>query len=157
MRQEVLSTQVQVFNQVPVIDVSPLFSSDSAQIAAVAEQIRQASVEVGFFYVKAHNISPELLDAVQVCSKYFFSLPESLKRSIQVNQAHRGYVPFAQTTQPGRKFSDLKESFNFAYPFAADDPFVLEGKTLIGINQWPEGECLKTSPINSSIVYYTLL
>ena len=140
MRQEVLSTKGQVFNQVPVIDVSPLFSSDSAQIAAVADQIRQASVEIGFFYVKAHNISPELLDSVQVCSKYFFSLPESLKRSIQVNQAHRGYVPFAQTTQPGRKFADLKESFNFAFPFAADDPLVLEGKTLIGLNQWPESE-----------------
>ena len=140
MRQEVLSNQEQVFNKVPVIDVSPLFSSDTVQIAGVAEQIRQASVEIGFFYVKAHNISPELLDAVQVASKYFFSLPESLKRSILVNEAHRGYVPFAQTTQPGRKFADLKESFNFAFPFTAGDPLVSEGKTLIGLNQWPEGE-----------------
>jgi isopenicillin N synthase-like dioxygenase len=140
MRQEVLSNQEQIFNQVPVIDVSPLFSSDTAQIATVAEQIRRASVEIGFFYVKDHNISPELLDAVQVASKYFFSQPESLKRSILVNEAHRGYVPFAQTTQPGRKFADLKESFNFAFPFTADDPLVSEGKTLIGLNQWPENE-----------------
>ena len=140
MSQEVLFTQDQGSNQVPVIDVSPLFSSDTAQIAVVAEQIRQASVEIGFFYVKAHNIPPELLDAVQIASKYFFSLPESCKRSIQVNQAHRGYVPFAQTKQPGRKFADLKESFNFAFPFTADDPLVLEGKTLIGLNQWPKDE-----------------
>ena len=49
-------------------------------------------------------------------------------------------MPFAQTTQPGRKFADLKESFNFAFPFTADDPLVSEGKTLIGLNQWPEGE-----------------
>jgi isopenicillin N synthase-like dioxygenase len=140
MRQEVLFNQDQDPDQVPVIDVSPLFSSDTARITAVAEQIRQASVNIGFFYVKAHNISPELLDAVQMASKYFFSLPESVKRSIQVNQAHRGYVPFAQTTQPGRKFADLKESFNFAFPFTADDPLVLEGKTLIGLNQWLEGE-----------------
>lgn len=140
MRQEVLSNQEQVSNQVPVIDVSPLFSSDTAQIATVAEQIRRASVDIGFFYVKAHNISTELLDSVQVASKYFFSLPELLKRSILVNEAHRGYVPFAQTTQPGRKFADLKESFNFAFPFTADDPLVSEGKTLIGLNQWPEGE-----------------
>ena len=140
MRQEVSSNKEQVSKQVPVIDVSPLFSSDMAQRSAVAEQIRQASVEIGFFYVKAHNISAELLDSVQIASKYFFSLPESLKRSILVNGAHRGYVPFAQTTQPGRKFADLKESFNFAFPFTADDPLVLEGKTLIGLNQWPEGE-----------------
>ena len=97
MRQEVLLNQDIGSNQVPVIDVSPLFSSDTVQIAAVAEQIRRASVEIGFFYVKAHNISPELLDAVQVCSKYFFSLAEPLKRSIQVNQAHRGYVPVSYT------------------------------------------------------------
>lgn len=140
MRQEVLSNNEQISNRVPVIDVSPLFSSDSTRIASVADQIRQAAIEIGFFYVKSHNISQELLDAVQVASKYFFSLPEALKRSIQVNQAHRGYVPFAQTTQPGRKFADLKESFNFAYPFTADDLLALKGKTLIGPNQWPEGE-----------------
>ena len=31
-------------------------------------------------------------------------------------------MPFAQTTQPGRKRPDLKESFNFAYPFTPGAP-----------------------------------
>ena len=139
MRQEV-STEGRVFKQVPLIDVSALFSSDAGQVARVVEQVRQAAIEVGFFYVKGHKVSPQLLDAVQLASKYFFSFSDVRKRSVLVNQAHRGYVPFAQTTQPGRSIADLKESFNFAFPFAEDDPLVLAGKTLIGLNQWPEGE-----------------
>lgn len=139
MRQEV-STEGRVFKQVPLIDVSALFSSDAGQVARVVEQVRQAAIEVGFFYVKGHEVSPQLLDAVQLASKYFFSFSDVRKRSVLVNQAHRGYVPFAQTTQPGRSIADLKESFNFAFPFAEDDPLVLAGKTLIGLNQWPEGE-----------------
>jgi isopenicillin N synthase-like dioxygenase len=49
-------------------------------------------------------------------------------------------VPFAQTTQPGRRHPDLKESFNFAYPFRPGDPELSAGRTLVGLNQWPAGE-----------------
>lgn len=128
------------FDSIPVIDVSPLFGADAAAAHRVAAEIRQASTDVGFFYVKGHNVGPDLVSAMLMAAKYFFLLPEERKRAILVNSAHRGYVPFAQTTQPGRKRADLKESFNFAYPFPADDPEVLAGRSLVGVNQWPAGE-----------------
>ncbi len=125
---------------IPVIDVSPLADPGSAAARRVADEIRRASVEIGFFYVCRHGVSADLVRATLMAAKYFFALPDERKRSIQVNRAHRGYVPFAQTLQPGVKRADLKESFNFAFPFAADDPDVLAGKSLIGVNQWPAGE-----------------
>jgi isopenicillin N synthase-like dioxygenase len=128
------------FGRIPVIDVAPLFESDAHAARRVADQICNASVEVGFFYVTGHNVSRDLMQAMFMASKYFFGLPEETKRSILVNRAHRGYVPFAQTTQPGRKRADLKESFNFAFPFPQDDPEVEAGRSLIGVNQWPPGE-----------------
>jgi isopenicillin N synthase-like dioxygenase len=128
------------FDSIPVIDVAPLFGGDASALQHVANRIRQASVDVGFFYVSGHNVTRDLLRAMLMASKYFFALPEETKRAIVVNSAHRGYVPFAQTTQPGRKRADLKESFNFAFPFAADDPELLAGRSLIGLNQWPPGE-----------------
>jgi isopenicillin N synthase-like dioxygenase len=128
------------FDRIPVVDVAPLFGSDVTAAQSVAGEIRQAAVDVGFFYVSGHNVGRDLMSAMWMASKYFFLLPEQVKRTIAVNSAHRGYVPFAQTTQPGRKHADLKESFNFAYPFGADDPEVLAGRSLIGLNQWPAGE-----------------
>ncbi|MFO1080386.1 MAG: 2-oxoglutarate and iron-dependent oxygenase domain-containing protein [Reyranellaceae bacterium] len=128
------------FKEVPVIDVGALFDGSEAAARRVAAEIRRASIEVGFFYVRGHNVPRDLLRALLMGAKYFFAQPEAHKRQIQVNAAHRGYVPFAQTTL-GRAYKpDLKESLNFAFPFRADDPYVQEGRPLIGLNQWPAGE-----------------
>ena len=128
------------FTSIPVIDISPLYGDDIAGARAVAADIRRASVEAGFFYIRGHHMPPDLMRATLMASKFFFSRPEAEKRAIQVNGAHRGYVPFAQTTLGRQYKADLKESFNFAFPFTVDDPDVLAGKPLIGVNQWPQGE-----------------
>lgn len=128
------------FRRIPVVDVSGLAGSDPAAVERVAAEIRRASIEVGFFYVRGHNVPRDLVRATLLAAKYFFALPDATKRGIVVNAAHRGYVPFAQTTQPGRKHPDLKESFNFAYPFSRQDLEDLAGRVLIGSNQWPAGE-----------------
>lgn len=126
------------FHSVPVIDVAPLFDGTTQAARAVAAEIRRASVEVGFFYVKGHNVPARLMQDMLAAAKAFFARPEEQKRRIQVNKAHRGYVPFAQTTL-GRAYKpDYKESLNFAFPFAPDDPYLKDGKPLIGVNQWPD-------------------
>ena len=84
----------------------------------------------------------DLMRATQMAAKYFFLLPAATKREIVVNRAHRGYVPFAQTTLGRAYAADLKESFNVAFPFNADDPDVIAQKPLIGVNQWPAGDPL---------------
>jgi isopenicillin N synthase-like dioxygenase len=130
------------FQQVPIVDVAPLFTDDEAGVREAARAMRQAAVETGFFYVRGHNVSSTLMDATFLAAKYFFNLSEEVKRSIVVTPAtaHRGYMPFAQTRQPGVKRADLKESFNFAYPFASGDPALRSGCALVGVNQWPAGE-----------------
>jgi isopenicillin N synthase-like dioxygenase len=130
------------FESIPIIDVAPLFSGDAQARRQVAQAVRTASVQVGFFYVRGHNVSEDLMRATYLAAKYFFALPESVKRAIVVHgkSAHRGYMPFAQTKQPGVKRADLKESFNFAYPFTPEHPAMKSGHTLVGLNQWPAGE-----------------
>ena len=130
------------FRKVPNIDVAALFGSNDNEARVVADAIRTASIETGFFYVSGHNVSPALMDATFVAAKYFFGLPEEKKRTITVTSesAHRGYMPFAQTKQPGVKRADLKESFNFAFPFTPDHAAMSAGCKLIGLNQWLEGE-----------------
>ena len=120
-----------------MIDMAPLFSGSDSEARSVAAEIRRASIEVGFFYVRGHNVSQELMQDMLRAAQAFFARSEEWKCQIQVNSAHRGYVPFAQTTL-GRAYKpDLKESLNFAFPFKADDPYLEGGKPLIGLNQWP--------------------
>lgn len=132
------------FQSIPVIDVSALFGSDESSARKVAAEIRAASIETGFFYVKNTNITRDLMDAIYLAAKYFFALPEEAKQAIRVNSgsAHRGYLPFAQTLQPGKKIADLKESFNYAFPFTPGHPAMGQGHKLVGLNQWPEGEAV---------------
>jgi len=89
------------FTEIPVVDVAPLAGDDQAAKRDAAEAIRRASIDVGFFYVSGHAVPRHLVRATHLAAKYFFLLPDATKRSIIVNRAHRGYVPFAQTTQPG--------------------------------------------------------
>jgi isopenicillin N synthase-like dioxygenase len=134
------SSSLSEFQSVPIIDVAPLFDGSEAEARAVAAEIRRASIEVGFFYVRGHNVSQELMGDMLAAAKAFFARPEERKRQIQVNKAHRGYVPFAQTTL-GRAFKpDFKESLNFAFPFQAGDPYLADGRPLIGLNQWPSDD-----------------
>lgn len=137
------------FRRIAVVDVSALAGGNTAAVERVAAEIRRASIEVGFFYVSGHNVPRDLVRATLLAAKYFFLLPEATRRSILVNSAHRGYVPFAQTTQPGRKRPDLKESFNFAYPFTPQDLHELAGRALVGQNQWPAGEAVWRAVLES--------
>jgi len=131
------SSSLSEFQSVPLIDVAPLYNGSDAEAHAVAAEIRRASIEVGFFYVKGHDVPLQLMRDMLAAAKVFFARPETKKREIQVNKAHRGYVPFAQTTL-GRAFMpDLKESLNFAFPFQPGDPYLADNKPLIGLNQWP--------------------
>lgn len=128
------------FTSIPIIDVAPLYGADEAGARRVAAEIKRASTEVGFFYVSGHNVSRELMRAILAAAKEFFTFPEEMKNAIKVNAAHRGYVPYAQSTLDHAYAVDLKHSFNYAYPFKPDDPEVLAGKPLVGMNQWPQGK-----------------
>jgi isopenicillin N synthase-like dioxygenase len=128
------------FSHVPVVDIAGLSGADPATRRAIAARMRSAAIDVGFFYVRGHGVSSDLVRATRDAAKAFFARDEAAKRRIVINAAHRGYVPFAQTTLSGSSRTDLKESFNFAYPFAADDPEVLARRPLIGVNQWPAGD-----------------
>jgi isopenicillin N synthase-like dioxygenase len=85
-------------------------------------EIKRASIEVGFFYVTGHNASRPLMSGILDAARQFFKFPEQNRKAIKVNAAHRGYVPYAESTLDRKYAVDLKHSFNFAWPFKPDDP-----------------------------------
>ena len=69
-------------DEIPVIDVSGLEGGDDRQLRAVADQMVRAAEGVGFFYVRGHGVSRDMLDETYALSQTFFRSPDEVKDSV---------------------------------------------------------------------------
>jgi isopenicillin N synthase-like dioxygenase len=124
---------------IPVIDVSALASSDISGRRRVAAEIGAACRGIGFFYVAGHGIAPARIDATFAAARSFFAKPVAEKAALSIERSphNRGYVGLGGESLDPSKPADLKEAFNIGLEFPADDPEVLAGRPLRGLNQWP--------------------
>ncbi|MDU8361090.1 2-oxoglutarate and iron-dependent oxygenase domain-containing protein [Pseudomonas syringae group sp. J309-1] len=127
-------------NQLPIIDIAPLYSDDQIAWQDIARQIDQACREWGFFYIKGHPISAERLEQVVGTAQQFFALPQAEKLKIDITQSrhHRGYGAIATEQLDPNIPSDLKETFDMGFHLPADHPEVVAGKPLRGPNRHPD-------------------
>jgi len=82
-------------NEIPIIDISPIFNPSISSRLAVAAQLRAACITTGFFYVRNHGIPQALIDGVFEWGKRFFELEFEEKMEVYIgNTSHyRGYTP----------------------------------------------------------------
>lgn len=94
------------FTSIPIIDFADAYSPDVNARNAVAERIRKASIEVGFFYISNHGVSQELIDQVFSVTKQFFALPLEKKMELHISkhERHAGYIAVG-----GEKLQDHDE------------------------------------------------
>lgn len=128
------------FSEIPLIDVGPAFGS-GAGLEAVAEQVRDACIRVGFFYIRNHGVDDAIISETFAEARRFFALPLDDKMSIHVKNSpnFRGYTPLlGENTDPTAR-GDLHEAFDLGLDVAAGDPLMSSGTTLYGPNVWPQG------------------
>lgn len=123
---------------IPVINIGGLSSQRLDDRQAVAAIIRQASHEIGFFYISNHGVSDDLIARTLTETKRFFHLPLEVKN--QVSIAHspiaRGYEPLGYQTLDLNAASDLKEGYYIGIERGTDDPLVQANTPNHGANQW---------------------
>ncbi|KAG1739551.1 2OG-Fe(II) oxygenase [Suillus lakei] len=120
------------FQDIPVIDLSHATSPDESERKALAYQIRDACMNVGFFYVKNHGIPPECIDNILKVNKEYFNLPteEKLKLNHKTVANFKGYTPLLDANiEPGNR-GDLHEG-------SYDEKRANDG-AMAGANVWPE-------------------
>lgn len=127
------------FTEIPVIDFAAMRGGDPAARRAVGEAVRDACVNVGFFYARNHGVDPAIVEATFAAAHRFFDLPLADKLAVHIdkNPNLRGYTPLlAENTDPTAR-GDLHEGFDIALDVPADDPDVVAGVFGYGPNQWP--------------------
>src|SRR5205814_4315987 len=108
--------------------------------SVVAREIERACRDTGFFYVRNHRISQELIANLDRASRRFFSLPENEKSEIAMvrgGRAWRGYFPVGGELTSGKP--DLKEGIYFGAELDNDHPLVKSCTPLHGPNLFPSG------------------
>ncbi|KAI6144605.1 hypothetical protein BKA82DRAFT_4173373 [Pisolithus tinctorius] len=99
------------FDTIPIIDIG--HASTPKERAALAQQIREACMSVGFFYIKNHGIPEETIDKVLSAMKAFFALPTETKMKLHHRKGphYRGYEPLLDSNIDPANRGDLYEGF----------------------------------------------
>ena len=66
--------------RVPLIDIGPYFSGDSASRRRVGKAIGAACADIGFFSIAGHRVDPVIVAELRRTSHEYFALPDAEKR-----------------------------------------------------------------------------
>lgn len=121
---------------VPVIDL------DSGDAAGLAERLRRASVEVGFFVLTGHGIPSRVFDDAFAAARAFYALPEEARLHYRMDRSQTGYLPAgrsvirASAVADNRK-EDVTEIFLVRNELPRHHTDVLAERRFRGRNRWP--------------------
>ncbi len=129
----------------PMIDVAPFVAggTDDAR-RRVAEEIRAACVDIGFFYITGHGIPQAEMDAFEDRVRAFFELPlaEKMKIECRLSPKEQGFMraggldPDANPDKAG----DVKERLFLPRDVLPGEPE--EGRYAHGWAQYPDEEAV---------------
>jgi isopenicillin N synthase-like dioxygenase len=127
--------------RLPVIDLAPFVAGGSAaERRAIAKALREACIDIGFFYLSGHGIEQQDFDAIIAMGHRFFALPLAEKTKLHSNNsaARLGYRPLGGPNPGGRgdKNPDIKERFHMAREVLPGEPD--DGRRDAGLSQWPD-------------------
>jgi isopenicillin N synthase-like dioxygenase len=96
----------------PVIDLSPLDEGAVTATRVVADRVRAACLENGFFYIVGHGVPSELTRAVIAESHRLFALDAGAKQAIMAAYpSGRGYGKMGGRTLQGDAHAPVKEEY----------------------------------------------
>jgi isopenicillin N synthase-like dioxygenase len=104
-------------SEIPIIDVSPIFSSSLSDRVAVAAQVRSAARDSGFFYITNHGISSDVIEAAYQGCLDFFRQPDTTKEAAHSRQSayFNGWKPSRMTRVNPFESVDNRQTFGWTY------------------------------------------
>jgi isopenicillin N synthase-like dioxygenase len=134
------------FRSIPIINLSPSFSSSLSDRQSVGRQINEACTTAGFFYIIGHGMESTCAQTLKLAERFFTELSQESKDKIHMKQSKyfRGYEPASYSSVNNFTSKETKEAFNWGYeagldPTGGDGKYVeLDGSIVGSVNLWPE-------------------
>lgn len=127
-----------MLSALPVLDMSDLDGTPE-KARAFRDRLREATHEVGFFYLTGHGVDPDLIDEILHVSRRFFDLPSAQKLAIENvhSPQFRGYTRVGGELTHGDV--DWREQIDIGAEREAvpPGPGVADYWRLEGPNLWP--------------------
>jgi isopenicillin N synthase-like dioxygenase len=125
---------------IPVIDLSDALRPGGVRSAEVAQQMRQAAMSAGFFYIRHHGVPAETLARQFEIARDLLTLPAPRREALSIRHSPimRGFEALGAQTLDREAHPDLKESFYCGMDWPADHPYVRAGLQTYGPSQWPD-------------------
>lgn len=103
--------------EIPIIDLSPLYSAKLEDRKQLAQDIRGAALNTGFFYIKNHGIDTKTIDDAKKQLFAFFkqSTEDKMKVSQEFSKYFNGYKGPRSTNISPSESVDVKESLGWRY------------------------------------------
>ncbi|CAG8553115.1 19782_t:CDS:2, partial [Racocetra fulgida] len=122
---------------IPVIDFSSFTDSNSVYAESdrqkVARELDIACRDVGFFYLKGHNVPQDICERVLKLGYEFFHLPNEEKDKLSI--ANEDFARLGENVTRYQK--DWHEALDYYKPVSPNHPLVIKNLPLRGKNQWP--------------------
>jgi len=120
-------------DDIPTIDLADYFKTKSDDdLNEVAEQLRIACEQTGFFSIIGHGVSSQVIDAMFDQIRQFHAMPLDYKNTVRMDRPDwpvggMGYLPLKNRKLPARATGNVNEAFIVK----CDDKLSMDD------NQWP--------------------
>jgi isopenicillin N synthase-like dioxygenase len=129
------------FDSVPLIDFSGMLEDSAEPRNRVAADLRDACINVGFFYIANHGVPQDLIDAMFDLAPRLFGLPVADKMQWHVKQSshYLGYIAMRdENANPAAGKGDMHEAFDFVPEDVQLENDFLAGDFRRAGNLWPD-------------------
>lgn len=128
------------FKELPIVDISSLFSNDPNERQHASEKLDLAVREAGFLYLKGHQIPKNLIIDLKEAVKDYFSEPleKKMKHYIGKSTNHSGYVPQGEEQFYSHAINKTNADLKEAYDIGPESPSLMARFVDKASTQWPE-------------------
>lgn len=126
--------------EIPIIDLKNFVFADDGEKAEVVRRIRDTCRNDGFFYIVNHAVPTDAIDDMFAAARQFFALPVAAKDEVSIKRSgwnFHGYLPSFHKGEDPKLKENLQEAFQVHIELPPDDPAVIAGTPLYGMNLWP--------------------
>lgn len=111
------------FEELPVVDITPLHGGSPHARRKVIDQLGWAARNTGFFYVAKHGVPQSLIDDTLALSREFFALPveEKMRWHYSKGRNHSGYLAIDQEITDQDAGGDFKEGLDYFFELTPQD------------------------------------